>query len=206
MKVTKAEFEALKSKALEAGEEFDESLYEIIEENSKEKYMKDLHKHKNENKRLAQELAEIQRKLQSKEDEELEEKQEWKSIAEKRKEERDTLLKEKEEMKTKFIYAEAKTKIINGLGGLAKPHYASFIDVKRVIVDDEIQEDLLVAYIKELKQESPEIVAKKKPSELPADAPKEQGDGKANLKDFVKMSPQEQLQYYKNLLREENKQ
>lgn len=160
----------------------------------------DMHKYKKERNDSQLKIEQLQKKIDDIAKDQLIAKEEYKELYEtevKKNMELENQLKEKND---KFINVHKKQKVIEKLGGFRKPEYNKFIDITKIIMDDngDVDEMTVDVEVKRLKQEYPELIKKSKGSTLPNNAP-ESGDA-IGSKTLKEMSKEERSQHRRSLI------
>lgn len=173
---------------------------------SRDKYIdvsKDLHKFKDQARKLKQELADLKAQQEAERMEEMREKQEWEKVAEIERQEKENLRKELDSFQNKLSFSQQLKAVERFVGGFEDADAYKIIEeqIKAISMEngkpstDEVEK--LGNFIIQNKSY---LLKNKSPRDLPNDAPNQPNlDPNDNI-DISKMTEQQLKDYQRNLL------
>lgn len=132
-----------------------------------------------EKKKLAERLADFERKEKEREEKELREKEDWKGLVESREKERDEERQKRQNLETTLRDGLRLDAFTRKVSGRIDDQYLALVNLDKIAVDPETgrpDEVSLNEYVREFEKQYPAVIQRTGTSNLPNDAPKQPGD------------------------------
>lgn len=133
----------------------------------------DMHKYKNQMKEYQAQVEQFKLEKDEMQKQTLIEQEKWQELYKRSEEKMKFLEAERDNERNKFINSHKLNAVIQQVGGLKRPEYVKFIDVKDVQIKDDgsIDNDSLLSLSERIKREYPELLASSMKTSLPDKAP-----------------------------------